>query len=44
MCLISSTMKSSMGGKIFDAMMKEKDLHAKKIFCSPLYLKHDGLT
>jgi hypothetical protein len=33
-----------MSGKTFDAMMKEKDLRAKKIFCSPLYFKHDGMT
>jgi hypothetical protein len=33
-----------MGVKIFDAMMQKKDLQAKKIFCSPLYLKHDGIT
>jgi hypothetical protein len=29
--------------KTFDAMMKEKDLRAKKIFCSPLYFMHDGI-
>jgi hypothetical protein len=33
--LISSTMKSSMGWKTFDAMMKEKDLRAKRYFVIP---------